>query len=993
MNQYELGVEPPWGPIGQEVYKRTYMRPGETWTDTVNRVVDANCDLAPDHIEPDERQKLKAHIANFRLLPAGRHLWAAGAKTTLGLYNCHRAGWDNSLSGHFTFTFDQLMLGGGVGANYSSEYLADTPLIRNTVKFKPLLSMDHPDYAECAPRVSPDLRGYMGFTVSDTREGWVAALQVVIDAHAQGIDSVTIDFSGVRSRGTAIKGFGGVASGPGPLIEMLHKVNTILNSKVGLRLDPITAMTIDHLVASCVIAGNVRRSARMSILHWRDPHIMEFINCKSDSDQHWTTNISVEVDDEFWEQGDQHSVDVLDAIVAGMHRNGEPGIYNSEAAAVGEPNDVRATNPCVTGDTMVTTTDGLRTVESLMDHRTAPDLVVDGKPHKHSGFFCTGVKPTFVLNIDGTDLRLTADHQVSTPDGYVAAGDLKLGDQVHLTDNEGVSWDGPGTNEEGYLIGMLVGDGTFYNLTAILRVWDTDTGSEGVMGRVSSCIEAIGLKHRSDWLGWRREATGHILRSAALMRLADRWGVTRGNKTVTPEIMGASSDFMRGFLQGLFDADGHVEGVSTSGGVSVRLSQSDSDMLANVQIMLLALGIKSAVRDMKPAGVGIQGYACKASYRLIISGQHTARYAKTIGFNHTEKDRKLAERIGGMSRGFYHKPHTGTVQAFYPTGEQETVYDVQVPGVNKFVANGVVVHNCGEIALNDWEQCCLGHLNMAALAHSDPMAVHEAARLMTRFLIRATLANSSDVRQEIVKNRNRRIGVGLTGVHDWCALSGFRWDRLPFNFDAQDYLTALKQTVDRTADNYAAELGIFRPVKTTTIAPTGTVSKLAGVSEGLQPPFSRYFVRRVRYSDNDPQLAELKKTHPTEPCRYSPNTTVVSFHQRDPLVGQVADRYICAADEAPVEDYFRVQRTLQRVWADNAISITANFDRSDVDQERLKKAILWSGPYVKGLTAMPESGRPQAPYERITEAEYLASADQGVGQAIDDCRSGACPVR
>jgi hypothetical protein len=70
----------------------------------------------------------------------------------------------------------------------------------------------------------------------------------------------------------------------------------VSRSSIARQLSALDAMDIDHAIARCVVAGNVRRSARMSIKHWLDPDILDFIGCKADTGAHWSTNISVEVD-------------------------------------------------------------------------------------------------------------------------------------------------------------------------------------------------------------------------------------------------------------------------------------------------------------------------------------------------------------------------------------------------------------------------------------------------------------------------------------------------------------------------------------------------------------------------------------------------------------------------------------------------------------------------------------------------------------------------
>src|SRR5690606_12830219 len=113
--------------------------------------------------------------------------------------------------------------------------------------------------------------------------------------------------------------------------------------------DGIGAMEIDHAIAKCVVSGGNRRSARMAIMHWNDPQIQDFIHVKETTGEHWTTNISVELDERFFvglNRGYVWNRHLLREIAAGMLTNGEPGFWNSSYSNLGEPNEVISTNPC-----------------------------------------------------------------------------------------------------------------------------------------------------------------------------------------------------------------------------------------------------------------------------------------------------------------------------------------------------------------------------------------------------------------------------------------------------------------------------------------------------------------------------------------------------------------------------------------------------------------------------------------------------------------------
>lgn len=349
---------PKWGPTGEAVYNRSYRRAKadgelETWADTVTRVVDGNLGLVDKKFhEKNEREKLIELFYNFKALPAGRHLWMSGVPGRQFLFNCHHAGWDkDDVTAHFSFTFDQLMQGGGVGANYSNKYLRPYGNIKHGVEVHIVCDPEHPDYWELSDLLSSEYSyAWDGATrIEDSREGWYDALSMLLRAFWNGTEVLVLDLSLIRSRGAKIKTFGGTAAGPQPLALLLKRTADLLSDRVGEKMTSLDAMLIDHWIGDAVVSGNVRRSARMSMKNWADPDIMEFINCKTDKSAHWSTNISVEIDDAFFralKKKDKHAQAVYKAVCVGMLTNGEPGFYNRSLAQVGELGEVSSTNPC-----------------------------------------------------------------------------------------------------------------------------------------------------------------------------------------------------------------------------------------------------------------------------------------------------------------------------------------------------------------------------------------------------------------------------------------------------------------------------------------------------------------------------------------------------------------------------------------------------------------------------------------------------------------------
>lgn len=669
---------------GKLVYERTYARvkpngEKEQWPETVERVVDGNLALVDEQYQlENEREDLIRLMTDFKILPAGRHLWASGVKNAQHLFNCWVSGWTEKPSDHFEFTFMRLMEGGGVGANYSNRFLQHFPLIQHSLQVEIVCDPEHPDYetlkAEGVLSTLYDYEWEGAYPIEDSREGWAAALVDLIDTHYRE-DTVhfnrVYDVSRIRHAGARLKTFGGRASGPLPLAHMLIEVSKILSDKHGHRLDGMSAMEMDHEIAKCVVAGGVRRSARMAMMHWADEQITDFIYCKSESGKHWTTNISVEVGDFFWTRlrdldktvGRVQAELVLEKLSEGAVRNGEPGMWDSSLSNVGEPNEVVCTNPC------------------------------------------------------------------------------------------------------------------------------------------------------------------------------------------------------------------------------------------------------------------------------------------------------------------------------------------------------------GEITLEPWEPCNLGHVNLAAFVdeygNESLYEVYKAHKLMTRFLIRATFAAVGDEKSREVLDRNRRIGVGHLGVASYLAMTGRKYSDAPADPEFKAKLRSWAAAVDDEAVRFCHQLRIPVPVKKRTVAPTGTIAKMPGVSEGIHPIFSRYFNRRIRFNKRGDDLAQVDELREqgfhVEDDLYAPDTLVVTIPTKDTLVAAVeaiygperAEELVQSADELSLNELLAFQAMYQTCWADNAVSFTANVDPGKYTAKDVSDQLVRFAGLIKGATVFPESSMPQSPYERITKEEYEASQAKSVSDGVDEecSNGGACPIR
>jgi len=245
-----------WGMIGYVTYKRTYARrlnenddndeTTEEFHDTIIRVLGGCQKQLKINFTNNELERAYKYMMELKFSVAGRFLWQLGTETIdklglMSLQNCAFINIDEPVK-PFTWIFDVLMLGTGVGFNIQQE---------NINKLPPVLDVD----IVISRKDTKDA----DFIVPDSREGWVSLLEKMLEAYFYKGVSFNYSTILIRSAGTKIKGFGGVASGPEDLVKGLNLIQNILNNKKGQKLTSVDCLDIVNIIASVVVAGNVRR--------------------------------------------------------------------------------------------------------------------------------------------------------------------------------------------------------------------------------------------------------------------------------------------------------------------------------------------------------------------------------------------------------------------------------------------------------------------------------------------------------------------------------------------------------------------------------------------------------------------------------------------------------------------------------------------------------------------------------------------------------------
>ncbi len=691
--------------------------------------------------------------------------------------------------------------------------------------------------------------------------------------------------------------------GTGFSFSKIRPKDDVVASTMGVASGPVSFMKVFNMATDVIKQGGTRRGANMGILRIDHPDIEEFVTVKRDSKELTNFNLSVAVTDAFMEAYKQDSTfplinprtkrEVKKVQARALFRliaesawvSGDPGVIFIDTINRFNPTpqlrEIEATNPCVTRDTFVMTARGPRQVYELLGKQVT--LIVDGKPFVTSGrgFFKTGKRPVFRLETEeGFFIRLTENHPVlrvtsmarSTPaTEWIATGSVKPGDKLLLHNHRLFrSWPGEYGEAEGYLMGLLLGEGT--------PKQDASKVSVRVpAGETRLLISAPekGENETTLYLGDVKEMTSRL----AIL--------PRERTTITAALEKCSSDFYRGFLRGVFDCDGSAQGTQKKG-VSIRLPRRDVRFLQAVQRMLLRLGIVGKIVEERRTeshpsakGRGPKSSSATVRYELLITNNNVQYFDQLIGFVDPAKQKRLKDLLTAYKRLLNRERFIVTVKTV-EAQDAEDVYDVRVPGVNAFDANGFYVHNCGEQPLLPYESCCLGSINLSRLVKNGQIdwgRLRELTHLGVRFLDDVIDVNRYPLPEiQKVSHGNRKIGLGVMGFAHMLILLGIAYEsEEAANLGAQ--LMEFIQNESKIASGLLAdERGPFpnsagsiwhqknmlqRNATTTTIAPTGTLSIITDTSSGIEPIFEvRY--NRVLFCDIqvevvDPLYAEKRK--------------------------------------------------------------------------------------------------------------------------------------
>ncbi|HEY8869245.1 MAG TPA: LAGLIDADG family homing endonuclease, partial [Candidatus Limnocylindrales bacterium] len=628
----------------------------------------------------------------------------------------------------------------------------------------------------------------------------------------------------------------------------------------GVASGPVSFMKgYDAFAGVIKSGGKTRRAAKMVILDADHPDVVDFIDSKMlEEKKAWAlieqgydpsftgeaygsvyfqnANHSVRVTDEFMRavvddrEWTTHSVTTGERIDTYRARElfrrmadaawicGDPGIQYDTTIndwhTSANTDRIYASNPCVTGDTLVATDEGWRSIDSMVGE-TANVIGADGEPHPVSQIFPTGTKPVFELKTkSGYRVRITADHKVATTRGDVSVRDLKIDDEILL---EGPNFGTVSLDDDlAQAIGLAVGDGCL--------TWSTIRGNEQPIVQITmhrdearvlevaasavngqkQLLKAAGSVGRNDGVHVSFTSTGSRLAFASrpVVELFMQYAVLDEGadlKRFKPAVYGLDRSSVAALLRGLFTADGTI-GNTPGKGSYVSLDSSSLELVVQVQRMLLAFGIKSKIYENRRGGRfesllpdgkgGLKAYPVKEMHSLRVSRDSRVTFEREIGFApESAKAARLAAT--SASTAVYRDRMTDSVGSITPIGE-EPVFDLTEHSTSHFVANGLVIHNCSEYMFLNDTACNLASLNLMKFVRDDGEFDVDAYRYAARLTITAQeilVDNASYPTPRIEENSHkfRPLGLGYANLGALLMSRGLAYD----SDEGRNYAAAL----------------------------------------------------------------------------------------------------------------------------------------------------------------------------------------------------------
>jgi ribonucleoside-diphosphate reductase alpha chain len=325
---------------------------------------------------------------------------------------------------------------------------------------------------------------------------------------------------------------------------------------------------------------------------------------------------------------------------------------------------------------------------------------------------------------------------------------------------------------------------------------------------------------------------------------------------------------------------------------------------------------------------------------------------------------------------------TNWLMQYYDSGDPGDIFTENVrqamrtaePGFsfNFFDKNDETLRNaCTEVtSADDSDVCNLGSLNMGRIESIKEFA--EVIELATKFLICGTReAQLPYSKVYAVRSQNRRLGLGLMGIHEWLVKQGSQYEVTP---ELHKWLSVYRGVSDDVSAKTAYDFGISKPVANRAIAPTGSIGILAGTSTGVEPIFATAYKRRYLKGQNrwvyqyvvDSAAQELIDRYGVDPDSVESALDLSTDYERR------------IKFQADVQDY-----------VDQSISSTINLPSwgSKANNEdtipKFAETLAKYAPRLRGFTCYPDGSRGGQPLTSVPYSEALTKLGEEFDEAVE----------
>lgn len=294
--------------------------------------------------------------------------------------------------------------------------------------------------------------------------------------------------------------------------------------------------------------------------------------------------------------------------------------------------------------------------------------------------------------------------------------------------------------------------------------------------------------------------------------------------------------------------------------------------------------------------------------------------------------------------------------------------------------NETLRNACTEVTSEDDSDVCnLGSINMGNIHSLEQFK--EVVSLASKFLVCGTLrADLPYEKVYKVREKNRRLGLGLMGIHEWLLQRGSSYEVTP---ELQKWLQVYKEESEKAANEHCDRFYISRPVAYRAIAPTGTIGILASTTTGIEPLFAVAYKRRF--------LTEGTK------WKYS--------YVVDATAERLINEY--SIDPDTIDTAYKLSHDYERrikfqadcqQYVDMSISSTLNLpawgtkDNNETKVQHFVEVLAKYAPRLRGMTCYPDSSRGGQPITEIPYSEALTHKGVVFTEHEDACKGGVCGI-